>query len=369
MATESGTNRTIAFEPTILKLNNKEPSRTTSDGSRVFKTLRRFGTFHNSSTFTAPRPSRESRMMPNQFWIWSNMPLSQQVRFEVQIPGIFADTFYEEDRAIGSIGPLIGKPETTKLLQTSPCLREGQVAGGYNLECLQNLFVSSGGDITNGKLVSTNGGLSQLNAKGDMDAIANYLTELYNLATTGKDSEGMKVGSNAKDHARLVNEAAQLMFGFDISTPCEDISEDTEGNIILSPKTGAVDADCLDWLWLNTGSDQSRYRGDGGRNIRNTYVSIGDRFSGLMNNEGTKEAREKYPFQTCQRSGSMAPILKNGTVNQSAVNIANTKGSIPAIQEFYNTIFQFANNSASADRANEQAKAVEQCYGLKKSTM
>lgn len=360
-------NRTLPFEPTITVINGKGPSSTTSDGSRVFKTLRRFGSFAKSSTFVSPKPSGNSRIMSNQFWIWSNQPLDQQVRFEAQVPGAFVDTFYEEDRILGSIGPLVGNPETAKLLRTSPCMKEGQAAGKYSLECLQNLFVSSGGDINSGKLVSENGGLTQLNAKGDMDAIAAYLTELYDLATTGKDANGLKVGSNSKEHAQIVNGAAQLMFGFDISTPCEDITEDADGNIVLVPKTGAVDADCLDWLWLNTGTDQSRYIGDGSRKIKNTYVSIGDRFSGLTSTEGNKEVRSNYPFQTCQRTGSLAPITKSGALNNAAINKANTKGGIQAIQDYYNSIFQLANNPTSKDRAKDQENAMEKCYGVKKA--
>ena len=360
-------NRTLPFEPTIASINGKGPSNTTSSGSRVFKTLRRFGSFAKSTTFVSPKPSGNSRILASQFWIWSNQPLDQQVRFEVQVPGAFVDTFYEEDRMHGSIGPLVGNPDTAKLLRTSPCMKEGQAAGKYSLECLQNLFVSSGGDINSGKLVSDNGGLNQLNAKGDMDTIAAYLTDLYNLATTGKDANGNKVGSNSKEHAQIVNDAAQLMFGFDISTPCEDITEDADGNIVLKHKVGALDADCLDWLWLNTGSDQSRYIGDGGKNIRNTYVSIGDRFSGLTSTEGNKELRSNYPFQTCQRTGSMAPIAKSGALNNVAINNANTKGSIPAIQDYYNTIFQLANNPTSKDRALDQAVAMEMCYGVTKA--
>jgi hypothetical protein len=305
--------------------------------------------------------------LSNNVWLWANNPLADLIEFTVKIPGIFLDAFYEEDRMHASIGPLVGNAETAKLLQTSPCMKEGQTAGKYSLECLQNLFVSSGGDINSGKLVSENGGLNQLNAKGDMDTIAGYLADLYNLATSGKDANGQKVGSNAKEHAQIVNDAAQLLFGFDISTPCEDITEDADGNIVLKPKVGAVDADCLDWLWLNTGTDQSRYIGDGGRKIKNTYVSIGDRFSGLTSTEGNKELRSNYPFQTCQRTGSMAPITKTGALNNDAINKANAKGGIPAIQDYYNSIFQLANNPASKDRAKDQEKAMEKCYGVKKA--
>ena len=362
--------RIVQFEPTIIELNDLQPTSVSSDGSRVFRTLRKFGTFENSSIIR-PRKAEvidpSSKMARNQFWMWSNQPLSQQIKFVVKVPGIFLDTYYEEDRSIGSMGPLVGKQETVNLLRTSPCLKEGQISGKYSLDCLQNLFISSGGDIANGKLVTKNGGLAQLNSKGDMNAIETYLADLYTLATTGKDSNGQKVGSNAKDHARLVNDASQLMFGFDISTPCEDISEDKFGNIVLSPKQGIKDADCLDWLWRNTGSEDDRFQNDGSRNIKNTYESIGQRFSGLKNGEGSKELRNEFPFQTCQRTGSISPIGINGSPNKAAIDLANSKGDISAIQRFYNGIFQLANNPTSKGSSKSQTYAVNQCYGVKKA--
>lgn len=357
-------NRSIAFEPTIMQVNNQGPSSTTSDGGRTFKILRRFGTFQKSSIIQSPRPTRSSSMLQNQFWIWGNDPKSQQMQFVANVPGIFLDSFYKEDRVLASVGPLVGDPSTAKLLRVSPCLKTGQAAGKYGIDCLQNLFVSSGGDIKNGKLVKTNGGLSQLNKLGDMDAIQEYLNTQYSIATTGKDATGNKIGSTSEERASMINSASQLMFGFDIATPCEDISENSQGNIVLTPKQGAVDADCLNWLWKNTGSDSNRGIGDDGKNIKNTYVSIGQRYSGLRNNESTKTMRQQYPFQTCQRTGSMAPVRPNGTINTEAVNIANTKGGIAGIQNWYNTIFTNANTSLDPI---VQKDAVKQCYGLEKS--
>jgi hypothetical protein len=117
---------------------------------------------------------------------------------------------------------------------------------------------------------------------------------------------------------------------------------------------------------MNTGKDHGRFPGDT-RNIQNTYDTIGNRFSGLMAEEGSRDLRSQYPFQTCQRTGSMAPISKTGNVNRDAVSLANTKGGIQGIQDFYNTIFNLANTPASADRAAEQATAIKQCYGINKA--
>jgi hypothetical protein len=307
-------------------------------------------------------------MLKNQFWIWSNKKLSQKVKFTAKIPGIFLDSYYIEDTNIARNGPLISDPSLNSLLNVSPCLKEGQIAGKYSIECLKNLFISSGGDINLGKLAKENEGLTQLNKKGDMDFITDYLSNLYSTATTGKDENGKKVGTNSKEHTTLVNEAAQLMFGFNISSPCEDITEDQNGNIVIVQKVGKVDAECLDWLWMNTGSDTQKGEGDLGRKIKNTYTSIGDRFSGLRRSEGSDSNRERFPFQTCQRTGSKAPVNMDGQPNVAAIKEANSKGGISDIQQWYDSIFQMANKeTVEANRSVAQSDAVNACYGISKS--
>jgi hypothetical protein len=364
----SGTSvRTVSFQPTIIAVNGNGPSFTSADGSRTFRILRQFGTFTKSQDIFSPRPTDSTKMLKNQFWFWSNQPLSQQVKFTAQIPGTFLDSFYPEDTITARNGPLITNVNTQSLLRTSPCMKEGQLPGKYSMDCLQNLFVSSGGDIVNGKMVTTNGGLLQLNQKGDMEAIQSYLMDLYDVATTGKDSDGKRVGSTSKERATIINSASQLLFGYNIATPCEDISEDSAGNIVLSPKKSPLDVDCLNWLWKNTGTDQSRGDGDNGRSIKNTYTSIFERYSGLRNSEGIQSRRDQYPFRTCQPNGSMAPVTETGSTNRDAINMANTKGSVRAVQDWYNQIFQDANGEADSTRSVVQKEAVKQCYGIDKS--
>lgn len=370
IADGSGT-RVIPFEPTIVGLNGMGPSTVSSDGTKTFKILRRMGTYAKSTLISAPRPNSSSSVLTNQFWIWSNLANSQSVSFDVKVPGIFLNTFYPEDAAVAGKGPLIGNPDTMQLLRTSPCLKEGQAAGKYNIDCLANLFVGSGGDIYRGKLAKENGGLSQLNKMGDMDAISEYLGNLYTLATTGRDATGNKVGgTDSKARKQAINNASQLMFGFDITTPCEDVSEDNAGNIVITPKTGALDADCLDYLWMNTNSDRDRGDEDVSRNtsIKNTYTTIGARFSGLRSTESDAKTREQFPFQTCQRKGSMAPLQPNGNINVAAMNMANSKGSIQAVQNFYNGIHKAANElGGSVANMDAHADAVQKCYGVTKN--
>jgi len=354
--------RTIPFQPTLTAVNGEGPN-----NAGTFRHLKLYGTFAKSSTILAPRPSGNSKMLSNQFWIWGGDSKSQQVKFDVKVPGVFLDPYYKEDLAVAPRGSLIGSPATLQLLKTSPCLQEGQAAGAYSMACLTNLFVGAGGDPIRGTLAT--GGLTQLNKLGDMDAIAGYLSGLFSVATTGKNEDGRRVGNSSKDRLQIINDAAQKMFGFDIATPCEDIVEDAKGNIGIVPKSPPLDGDCLNYLWLNTNSD--RDRGDeGGRNsaITNTYTTIADRYSGLRYSEGTADSRSRYPFQACQRVGTKAPMAADGTVNVKNVMEANAKGSIQKIQDFYNGIHKTANYSGgSASAAEAHTTAVQQCYGLAKT--
>jgi hypothetical protein len=362
--------RTANFEPSIVGVNGQGPTNIASDGAMTFNVLRRFGTFSKSSVIMAPRPKTGGRMLTNQFWIWGNQPTSQTVKFTVKVPGIFDNPVNPLDIPIAPIGPLISNPETMKLLRTSPCLKDGQNPGAYSIECLTNLFVSSGGNMAHGKLATEDGGLSQLNKNGDMDAISQYLTNLYALATTGRDATGTPIGNDRESHIAAINNAAQLLFGFDITTPCEDISEDNKGNIVVVPIVGALSSDCLNYLWLNTGNDRDRGSEDTGRisKIKNTYTTIGDRYSGLRSAEGSKDSRIKYPFQACQRTGSSAPVDQNGSVNAKNVGLANTKGSLQAIQDWYDSIHKQANAGAGTeDGSKRQADFVDACYGITKA--
>lgn len=357
--------RSAPFEPSIVKVNGAGPSTTAKDGTMTFSNLRRLGTFASSAMILAPRPS--GAMLRNQFWIWNNQPTSQTVVFSSKIPGVFKDPFYAEDVAVAPRGPLISTPETMKLMRTSPCLRDGEEPGKYSSECLNSLFRSAGGDSLRGTLATENGGLLQLLKLGDLDKISEYLANLYSIATKGRDTMGNRVGSSSVDRIAKINDAAQKMFGFDIATPCEDITEDAAGNMVLVQKTGSLNADCLDYLWMNTGNDRERGNEDRTRttSISNTYTTIWDRYSGLRSNEGSVAKRSQYPFQACQRTGSKAPVGADGKPNMSAISEANAKGDMKAIQNWYNEIHVNANYmNPSKDNNPRHKEFMKQCYGV-----
>lgn len=376
------------FEPSIIAVNDQGPNSVTSDGFKTFKILRRFGTFSNSKIIASPKPVTGSPVVTSQFWLWGNKETSQTIKFTAQIPGTFLTPAYAEDNAVAPRGQLVTNPETYKLLQMSPCLKEGQAAGKYSHDCLSNLFLGSGGDAVRGKLAtigmvnpydgSTGNGLDDLNQLGDMDAISAFLDNQFKIATTGFDMDGVKVGgTDRKAHGDAINYAAQLMFGFDITTPCEDVQEDKQGTIVIVPKTGALDSFCLQSLWQNTGSDQDRGHEDPSRfvaphkgGILNTYTSIKDRYSGLRSGEATIKQRAAAPFQTCQPKGTLAPVGVNGQPNAKNIALANTKGGINAVQAWYDSLHKAANYGATSkapDVMAKHAEAVAACYGIVKS--
>jgi hypothetical protein len=370
-AANSPVTRSVAFEPTITRVNGLAPSALASDGTGVFKVLRRLGTFGNSSILLSPRPTASSNFPRNVFWIWSNQPQAQEVQFGAKVPGVLANPFYAEDLARVPRGPLLTNPESQKLLQTSQCMKPEETAGNYSVACLQSLFVGAGGDPMNGTLATQGGGLTQLNRLGSMDAIAAHLNNLYSIATRGMDLSGVSVeGATAAARTTAINNAAQQLFGFDITSPCEEIQESATGELRIVPKSGSVDAACLKYLWENTGADTSRGIGDAARALKNTYTSIGLRFSGLRKNEGSADARTRHPFRTCTPAGTLAPVDASGVTNIAAAGVALSKGSIAQIQDFYDSIHRTANDPpasrAAADLARQE-EAIAQCYGIRKS--
>jgi len=402
--------RVIPFEPTITTVNAFPPSSTGPDGLKTFSTLRRYGTFANSSQIISPHSKDFPNILTNQFWIWSNQPTHASAFFDVQLPNTFMDAYYKEDRAMSRAGPLIGQPFSMTLMATSPCLAAGQAPGKYSMKCLTSMFIGAGGDPYAGKLATTNGGLAQLNNYGDgsMDTISAYLNGLYTMIMTGRDTNGKRVGLNSDgtvdpvQSRNAINAASQLLFGYNMVSPCEYLTEDDAGNIIInvypSAGEGTLDPLCMDYLYMNTYSSTTREQGSNnttGSTIRNTYsnypVTLAERSSGLRNGEGQQSDRDQYPFQACQRSGTLSPLKPDGkTVNHDAVKYVNdqayplTKAGyrlVDAVQLIYDSWHKTANywsndmilEKGAGGRAAAKANgplaetAIRMCYGINKS--
>ncbi len=377
--------RRLGFEPTITTVMGMSPTTTTSDGFNLFKLLRRYGTFSQSLMIVTPKPSSSSNILSSQYWLWSNQIKNPEFNFTAKIPGILADPYYIQDLAVCPRGPLIGEQSTFDLLKVSPCDKPDQIPGSFNIDCLSALFRGAGGDILLGelspKLSTANQRTLMFDSTGNArttDGIMAYLGNLYSIASKGRDSDGNLVGGNNKEARRtMVNAAAKALFGRELVTPCEDIIEDAKGDIMVVKKTGPFDASCLDYLFLNAGTDKDRgYEGTRGTSIKATYETIGDRFSGLKSTDfgASTENLEKFPFQTCQRSGTLAPVTADGRTNTSAVYIANSQGiSIDDVQTFYNRLYKDANRSfGDSDTVTKEAllaktESVRRCFGLERA--
>lgn len=353
---EGSNNRTVGFQATINKVN----------GYPVSSVLRMLGPFNKSSRISGPAWTSTFNMQKNEFWLWGNSSKSQSVVFSVQVPGYLEDPYYQDDVTNAPMGPLITNPKTMDLLKTSPCFAEDQQPGAYSIACLLTLFQGSGGDPAKGKLATEKGGLSQLNKLGDISAIMSYLETLYLTATTGKDSNGDMISLEMNTRIAAMNDAAQKMFGFDITNPCEDIVDNADGSVGLVPKPmGSVTPDCLQYLWLNNVSDKDRSSSAAPPEslFSSTYTSIADRFSGLRYNESTARRRSQYPFQACSIQGTMAPI-KNGTPDMGVIGQLSSMDNLQAVQNFFNGIHKAANYTKGPQDAGTQANAMQMCYGV-----
>jgi len=349
---EGGTNLRMPFDQTMTGISVKG---TMMDLERR---LRKMGSVGSSKLIQATNTS----VMRSATWVWGANAAEQKIILQAFIPGLFQDTMYEEDKFLQGSLPLIGKAETAAALQMGPCNKPGQAPGSYSVDCLMDLFTSSGGDPINGGLVKS--GLNTLNKYGTADRISDYLGDLYSLATTAKYSNG--IGASLED----INRASQALFGFDVASPCETIVQDENGTAGFAPKSAPLDAACLNYLWTNTGNDRNRGDEDGSRRsvLSNTYTSIQDRYSGLMNGESTKAKQAQYPFRTCQSSGTKAPMLPNGAPNWDS--ISSVQGlSVAAVQDYYNAIYKTANYTVGNGADNlttAQQDALLQCYGVRK---
>lgn len=351
VSTES--KRTIGFEPTIIALNGIGPS-TNSGGINTFTSLRRFGTFSNSNIIQKPRWMDNSKLKQNEYWIWDNRPLSQQLQFTVVVPGIFADSFYEEDREISNFGPFFGNPNISKMLNSSPCAQSNQSPGKYNTSCLQNIFLSFGGNIEKGAIAKTNGGLSQLNSLGSIEQIENYLSNLYTIATTAYDNSGKLVGSNSVERTNIVNDATVKLFGFKITDDCEVIDQDNRGLVgIVTKKSADIDAKCLDYLWVNNRPElEKASRGD-----FSPFTTIDSRIADMKGGRilGTSKTQG-----ICVRDGTLSPMDNRGRINNSAILTAQKVGTVDNIQKLYSAAY---NNSGNKNNIEAHLEGLSQCFG------
>jgi len=310
---------------------------------------KRFGSFSSSGLIQSPRPKDFPMVLSNQYWIWSGT--GQIASFRCTVPATFLPPTYVEDASLAFGKPLLSLRSSLTAGKVSPCTKPP-----YTAECLLSLFAAAGGDSVKGKLSPSVGGadaIKELQDQGSEDSISNYIAGLFGVATSGLNANGTLATRE------IVNAAAMKLFGFEIASPCEEIVAGPDGSVGLLPKEAPISPECMDYLYRNAGKE-----GFEGSSVQSsipaTYVSIGDRYSGIKKGEygATAKQLSATPFRTCTPNGTIAPI-KNGSVDTKAVQkiTSSTDGSISGIQGMFNRIFQMANKDGSQD-------TLSACFGI-----
>jgi hypothetical protein len=314
----------------------------------VSSDTKRLGSFASSGLISAPRAAAFPKFLANQYWIWSGT--GQTAIFRCKVPATFLPPVYDEDAVFTAEKPLLSQRASLSAGKVSPCTNPP-----YTAQCLLSLFTAAGGDAAKGTLSPNIGGataIKELQAQGLQDSISNYVNELYGIATTGTNPNGTVATRT------VVNAAAMKLFGFEIASPCEEIVAGNDGTIGLVPKEAPISPECMDYLYKNAGKEG--FTGTVPSSLSPTYVSIGDRYSGIRKGEygATTAQKTNTPFRTCTPKGSIAP-MKNGRVDSAAVQriTSSTDGSIGGIQGLFNRIFQTANKDGSQD-------TLTACFGI-----
>jgi hypothetical protein len=242
----------------------------------------------------------------------------------------------QDEAALCASSPYIGLEKSAQLLQSSPCYAKGQRPGNYSKECVQSVFDSAGCtssgtaypyNAANAKAISYDKNGKALSVGG----IANIVYDMYNTAMLGQDANGEPLEISVWDTASMA------CLGTHKTSVCDKYDK----------INGPLGADCLNYLWLNSGaSDQLPF-------------GIGSTYTGSTNSASLQAKRGN---RFCTSGGSMAPMDEKGNVNQVAVAQAQDKGGVASVTQFYDTISKKANDNAIIDEVRKPF--IEQCYGV-----
>ena len=251
----------------------------------------------------------------------------------VTIPFSFSDTKTEE-ASLCQNGPYITKASSAKLLESNPCYARGTGPGNYNLECLQNIWLSNGctqsgkyypGDQINASLLMANPD-GTFRSTND---IANFVYNQALIASTGINANGQKQTTERWSDVSIFctgNPVAE-------ASPCD------------SAMNGApVSAECITYLWKNQGASKPAGA---------TYSGYGSSLSeGFLSTE------------YCKPEGTGSPVDARGNPRPDAIAMWQSKGDINAIKKSISNVYSGANADNTTDEA--RIEYIEQCYGAVK---
>ena len=324
--------RTVPLDISVTEVNDAQVS---SLGPE------KLGTVMGSKQFKDKVPLSIVPGIPKYlFWFWAKNHYTPYVQFKVLIPATMRDPTMDEDLKLCPLGPIASTPEAVTRLNAGSCTQllngQPQGPGNFSDKCIQQLFLGSGCTVKGTGYPSN----SQKKAKyttnqltGDnleTDDIETNLSDLYTIATTGTNS------NNDNLEEKTVEKAALECLGEVRIDPCASSTS----------ATGPHTPQCLDYLFRSAGANNNK---------------IGATYQGMANRSSGTGSSNTKPIMYCQRVGSMAPITSKGKLNNDAIAVANSKGGINAVKEFYRQIHYDANFNS---KVAPQKLALEQCYGI-----
>jgi hypothetical protein len=324
--------RIVPLDITVKTINGYEV------GEEGVRTL---GTISGSSYFKKLVGKGQALgIPPNLFWFWAKKSKLNTCDFSVQVPALLRDPSIDEDLKLCPTGPLITTEEAAKNLNYGACEKlingVAQGPGNYSDECVRSLYLSSG-CTKDGLLFPNTPKKTQTftkdsitQAENDIDTISDKINEMYTIASTGMNADGLQMEQSSYAQANLD------CFGIKITNPCDTVFKDT----------GPHKPECLDYLFKNAGKDNPK---------------IGQTYPGMFNRSSGTDRKVDTPIMFCQRTGSLSPIGADGKLNDDAIAEANSYGSVTSVREFYKQIHFDAN--LGRDPIAQQ-RALSQCYGV-----
>ena len=227
----------------------------------------------------------------------------------VTVPATLAEPYYNIDSDLCPSGPIITTSVGVGKMDNNPCFdRKG--AFKQTAECVQRLFISAGGTINGTLYPNTLEKAKAIIVDNDFSKTVDYLNNLGSIAMYGTDNNGAPSGfAKQKD-------AALQMLGVNMTNPCDG--------------PPPYSTECLNYLWKTSGQ------------------TAPDRVD--------PATIDSIPYSYCTANGTAAPLKSDDNVSE-----ANDYGTIPAIRQYYNSLFTRSQDDSDFDI---QAAAMKQCYGV-----
>ena len=278
---------------------------------------------------TNTKPRINGSIRPSGFQCVRMIPGKGQssMKLVCLIPFSFINT-QDYEAGTCSNGPVITKADSAIFLNSDACYNKDNKPGNYLLECLQSRWMQLGGteDGTGYPSNAAKANGLQKNGDGspkDIDTIINELSVIMLRAQTGKDANGKQL--SIEDW----NTASMFATGKSITSPCDaDNSE-----------SGPLSEACMSYLYMNQGITSR---------IGPTYD--------MPPNDVASMKGQAFRNTFCKPGTSMDPTTPSG------FKLAENKGGIRGVKQYYNQIHRTANDDSLSNVEREDA--IQKCYGI-----